>query len=76
MTNQSIWVLDPAHSEIEFRVKHLMITNVKGKFRRFNASIQMSEDGFDNAVSTAVIEVGSIFTNQDDRDAHLRSADF
>ena len=63
------WVLDPAHSEITFKVKHLMISHVKGAFKTFDASI----DG-DNFNVT--IDTGSISTNNDDRDAHLKSPDF
>ena len=70
------WVLDPTHSELIFRVKHLMITNVKGEFRNFEASIQSSDEDFGNAKVTATIEAASIDTNNGDRDAHLRSADF
>ena len=67
------WVLDPAHSEITFKVKHLMISNVKGEFKTFEAAI----DGEDFRTSnfTATIDTSSIYTNNDDRDAHLKSAD-
>lgn len=68
------WVFDPAHSEITFKVKHLMISNVKGEFKTFEATI----DGEDFRTSnfTATIDTSSIYTNNDDRDAHLKSADF
>ena len=68
------WVADPAHSEIVFKVKHLMITNVKGEFRKFNAAID-GED-FTNAEIHASIDTASIFTNDDNRDGHLKAADF
>lgn len=68
------WVLDPSHSELVFKVKHLMITNVKGEFRRFRAEID-GED-FTNATIRATIDASSIFTNDDTRDAHLKNADF
>ena len=68
------WILDPAHSELTFKVKHLMISNVKGEFKIFNASID-NED-FENGKVIARIDASSIFTNNDDRDNHLRSADF
>lgn len=68
------WVLDPAHSEILFRVKHMMITNVKGEFRKFSAEID-GEDFFTSPVK-AVIDTSTVYTNNDDRDKHLRSADF
>lgn len=68
------WTLDPTHSELIFKVKHLMITNVKGEFRSFDASIQ-GED-FRTAPVQVTIQADSIFTNNDDRDKHLRSGDF
>jgi len=70
------WVLDPAHSEISFRVKHLMITNVKGEFRKFNADVTTVGDDPSTATVHAVIDTDSIYTNDDSRDKHLRSADF
>ena len=68
------WVLDPAHSAITFRVRHMMISNVRGAFTKFDASI----DGEDFTTSTirAKIDANSLTTNADDRDTHLRSADF
>ncbi|MFO7617610.1 MAG: YceI family protein [Bacteroidales bacterium] len=68
------WVVDPSHSEITFKVKHLMISNVKGEFKSFTASIE-HEDFLKGPVS-ASIETASVFTNNNDRDNHLRSADF
>jgi len=73
MTNAK-WILDPTHSEITFKVKHLMITNVKGEFRNFSASIE-GEDFTKSPVHLS-IDASSVFTNNDDRDNHLRSADF
>ncbi|MDX1758013.1 YceI family protein [Yeosuana marina] len=68
------WVLDPAHSEITFKVKHLMISHVKGAFKTFEASID-GED-FRSSNFNVTIDTGSISTNNDDRDAHLKSPDF
>lgn len=68
------WVLDPTHSELSFKVKHLMISNVKGSFTTFNASID-GED-FTNSPVNVSIDVASISTNNADRDTHLKSADF
>ncbi|MBI1770714.1 MAG: polyisoprenoid-binding protein [Bacteroidetes bacterium] len=70
------WAIDPTHSEIVFKVKHLMITNVKGEFRKFNAEIESDGKDFTNALVRATIDASSIFTNEDNRDAHLKSADF
>jgi polyisoprenoid-binding protein YceI len=76
MENRTTWVIDPAHSEITFKVKHLMIANVKGEFRRFDATLDTIGDDFSKGRISATIDAASIFTNNDDRDAHLRSADF
>ncbi len=74
MSNNSKWVLDPTHSEILFKVKHLMITNVKGEFRKFSASI--AGEDFQNSPIEVSIDASSIFTNEENRDGHLKSADF
>ncbi len=73
---QTKWKIDPAHSEILFKVKHLMITNVKGEFRKFEAEIISDGDDFSDAKINAVIDSSSIFTNNEDRDTHLKSDDF
>ncbi len=74
MSNNSKWVLDPTHSEILFKVKHLMITNVKGEFRKFSASI--AGEDFQNSPIEVSIDASSIFTNEENRDGHLKGADF
>lgn len=71
---QTKWVLDPSHSELTFKVKHLMITNVKGEFRKFNAVIE--GDDLSKAKISAVVDAESISTNDEGRDKHLKSADF
>lgn len=68
------WAIDPTHSEITFKVKHLMISNVKGEFRTFQANID-GED-FTNSTISANIDASSISTNNNDRDTHLKSPDF
>jgi polyisoprenoid-binding protein YceI len=70
----TIWTLDAAHSEVSFKVKHLMISNVKGEFKNVTATIEGKD--FTNDKVQASIEAASIFTNNTDRDNHLRSADF
>jgi len=72
--SNTIWNLDPTHSELTFKVKHLMISNVKGEFTKFSATID-GED-FETAKLSATIDAASIFTNNNDRDGHLKSADF
>jgi len=73
---RTVWALDPTHSELLFKVKHLMITNVKGEFRSFNASLESVGTDFSKASVTATVDADSIFTNNTDRDNHLKSADF
>ena len=68
------WALDPSHSELGFKVKHLMIANVKGEFRKFQSEVN-GED-FTTTPIKVTIEASSIFTNDDGRDAHLKGADF
>ena len=71
---KTTWALDPSHSELNFKVKHLMIANVKGSFQKFEAAID-GED-FTKSKITAKIDAGSIYTNDDKRDGHLKSVDF
>jgi polyisoprenoid-binding protein YceI len=75
-TSTTKWVLDPTHSEISFKIKHLMITNVSGNFNKFEVKAETNGDDFSNAKVRADIEVDSINTNNAQRDAHLRAADF
>ena len=70
------WVSDPAHSEILFKVKHMMITNVRGEFRNFRIEAESDGHSFNPASIRVVTDTASVFTNNDDRDNHLRSADF
>jgi len=76
METKTKWVIDPQHSEINFKVKHLMITNVKGEFKNFSGDVLSPSDDFDNASITVHIDASSIFTDTDDRDTHLKSPDF
>lgn len=68
------WVLDPIHSELVFKVKHLMITNVKGEFRNF--SVEIDGEDFTNSKIKVTVDATSITTNDDKRDGHLKSVDF
>lgn len=71
------WTLDPTHSELQFKVKHLMITTVTGSFRNFTAELESDqEDGFENAQASFNAEVSSVDTANADRDKHLVTADF
>ena len=70
------WVLDPTHSELQFKVKHLMITTVTGSFTDFNAEISTENDDFESATSSFSAKVDSINTGNTDRDGHLKTGDF
>lgn len=70
------WVLDPSHSEVQFKVKHLMISNVTGSFNVISASAESQDDSFSNASVSFSADLNTINTNNKDRDAHLKSADF
>lgn len=70
------WVLDPAHSEVQFKIKHLMISTVTGSFKTINANIEANADDFENSQITLETDVNSIDTNNEQRDAHLKTADF
>lgn len=70
------WVLDPSHSEMLFKVKHLMITNVKGEFRKLQGDVVSEGSDFSNAKVNLVIDANSIDTNDANRDGHLKAADF
>jgi polyisoprenoid-binding protein YceI len=70
------WVLDPIHSELQFKIRHLMITNVTGQFQQFTAEAETEGDDFSSAKINFSAEAGSISTNNEQRDGHLKSADF
>ena len=70
------WIIDPTHSEVAFKVKHLVISTVTGYFRKFEGHVESSTEDFTNASVSFQLEVDSIDTNQSDRDGHLKSADF
>ncbi|MDP4262968.1 MAG: YceI family protein [Bacteroidota bacterium] len=71
------WAIDPAHSEVQFKVKHLMITTVTGHFRKFDLKVETEGDDFTKA-STLVFtaDIDSVDTNSEQRDGHIKSADF
>lgn len=76
-TTNTKWALDPAHSELVFKAKHLMISTVTGQFRKFNVTAETEDDNFSNPKAIELIaEIDSIDTNNEQRDGHLRSADF
>lgn len=72
----STYKIDAAHSEIIFKVKHLMITNVTGSFTKFDATMVSNSADFTDAEITFEADVNSISTNNEQRDGHLKSGDF
>jgi polyisoprenoid-binding protein YceI len=68
------WAIDPVHSSIAFSVRHLMVSKVRGNFEKFDGAIVVAEDGTPSV--TAQIAVDSIHTGNEQRDAHIKSADF
>ena len=73
---KTIWKIDPTHSEVQFKVKHLVISTVTGTFKSFEGSIESETEDFDGAHASFSLDVDSIDTNVADRDAHLKSDDF
>lgn len=70
------WGLDPTHSEITFKIRHLMVSNVSGNFGTFTVSAETEEEDFSNAKISFSTEVASINTGNEQRDGHLQSPDF
>ena len=75
MTTQR-WEIDSSHSSIQFLVRHLVISKVRGQFSRWSGSLTTEGDAFTNARASVVIDASSLDTGVADRDAHLKSADF
>lgn len=70
------WGLDPTHSEIGFKIKHMMISNVTGQFTKFNVNAETEGDDFSKAKINFNADVNSINTNNEQRDGHLKSPEF
>jgi len=70
------WVLDPTHSELQFKIKHLMISTVTGQFNKFEATVETKGDNFETAKVHFKAEINSISTNNTQRDEHLKASDF
>jgi polyisoprenoid-binding protein YceI len=73
---QTKWVIDPMHSEVQFKVKHLMISTVTGSFKTFSGTATTQSEDFENAEIQFSLDVNSISTNQEMRDNHLKNDDF
>ncbi|MFT3910561.1 MAG: YceI family protein [Ferruginibacter sp.] len=70
------WAVDPLHSEVLFKIRHLVISTVTGSFKKFQGEVEASEDDFNEADIKFSMDVDSIDTNQPHRDAHLKNGDF
>lgn len=76
MSTNTNWAIDPAHSEVGFKVKHMMFTNVSGKFTNFSGEISTADDDFSTANIQFEAAIDSVSTGNADRDGHLLSPDF
>lgn len=70
------WALEPSHSEITFKVRHMMISNVTGQFKKFDSKVETVDDDLTTADITFSADIDSISTNNEQRDGHLKSPDF
>jgi len=75
-TAVATWALDPAHSSVEFSVKHMMMTTVRGRFKEISATLTADEAHPEGCCVEVTLQTASLDTGAADRDAHLRSADF
>ncbi|MGI4751131.1 MAG: YceI family protein [Janthinobacterium lividum] len=76
MATATKWILDPMHSEVTFKIKHLVISNVTGFFKKFEGTCEAPSDDFQGAEIDFSLDVDSIDTNQEQRDVHLKSPEF
>jgi polyisoprenoid-binding protein YceI len=74
--NNTTWKIDPAHSAAEFKVKHMMISNVRGKFTGLSGTLSFDESDVSKSKVEASIPVATLSTGDEQRDGHLKSADF
>jgi polyisoprenoid-binding protein YceI len=70
------WIIDPTHSELHFKIKHLVISTVTGSFRKFEGEVEANDEDLSDAKIRFSADIDSIDTNQDQRDTHLKSVDF
>src|SRR5690606_9082724 len=70
------WAIDPTHSEVGFKVKHMMISTVKGHFENFEVDVESENDDFKDTQINVKVDINSINTKNSDRDGHLKSPDF
>ncbi|MEM0128317.1 MAG: YceI family protein [Thermoplasmatales archaeon] len=75
-TQKNIWIIDKKHSSLEFTVRHMMVSNVKGRFKEYEGEVVLDTDRLENSSAMFSIDVSSVSTEDQDRDNHLRSPDF
>src|SRR5699024_2264839 len=73
---KTLWKIDPTHSEVQFKVKHLVMSTVTGSFGSYEGRTEAEGDTFEHAKASFVADIDSISTNNEDRDQHLKSDDF
>lgn len=73
---RTLWKIDPVHSEIQFKIKHLVISTVTGSFKSFNATVETDGDDFEDADIHFEADTSSVSTDNEQRDQHLKSDDF
>ncbi len=76
LSQASTWKIDPDHSNVGFKVRHLMVSNVKGSFEKFSGTVEINEKDITKSHVSVSIDTASVNTNVQKRDAHLKSADF
>src|ERR1700709_1388151 len=76
MSNTTKWVIDPMHTEVQFKVKHLVISTVSGFFKSFEGSLETTNEDFEDATIDFALNIDSIDTTQPQRDGHLKSPEF
>jgi polyisoprenoid-binding protein YceI len=76
LAQTSTWKSDPAHSEVDFSIKHMSVSNVHGRFGKVAATIVLNEADITKSTVTATIDVGTVDTGEDARNTHLKSPDF
>ena len=75
-TRLTTWEIDPVHSQAQFAVRHMMISNVRGEFTKISGTLALDQEDLDRSTIEARVDVDSISTREPDRDVHLKSADF
>lgn len=76
MASKTTWAIDPTHSEVQFKVKHLVISTVTGSFKQFEGTVESETENFEGASVKFSADIASIETNMEQRDQHLKSGDF